>query len=210
MNHPRYRVKTLLIATTVAAVVVACLAPWLRLVTSSQVATFFSRVLCVALGAIIALLITRSRYKNCYAEQCKAESVFHLQTIRVKPLTNLAWLAFIPNVGAALCLEFVLSPSVMSSFIKCFFWVISANYAVLLWPQLFTRPGEATLSETWFVHPYLTVPLSYYCRYRWKDRSAGTIDMRIGYFGTFELAVRREDIDVVDTLLSSKLGTPSG
>lgn len=207
MNHPRYRLKTLLIATTILAVVVACLAPWLRLVTGSQVARLALGMLCVTLGAGLGWLAMLIAYRRMYALRVSSIPSYHLKSIRIRPnrWTTIGLMSLFLFV--ALFDSFSMPPSSMLSFSGCLLFATGGFWLNRAFPQPFLLQGDVLLADTWLLHPYQILQLQIYYSYRWRDRESGILEVTAPFMCKLELLVRPEDIEAVDTLLSKTLIT---
>jgi hypothetical protein len=215
--HPRYRVRTLLIATTMAAVVLACLAPWLRGLSAQWWMMLASRMGIFASGALLAVIFAQIRYHYFeFQSRSSRESISaKCSRVRTNPTVGIGLLVLILPASVLLdtvvpVLRFSVSPGVTSGNWIPLGLVVSQYLtcgAVLgtVYMRALTRQTDVRLTADRFISRGITTRWNAGMRFRWLDRTAGKMLLILPTNGQFELSIDEHQVEAAEQLLTKNL-----
>lgn len=221
MNQPRYRVKSLLIATTITAVVVACLAPWLRLIPPQYLHVVLSRLFIVGLGTAAGMAINNWHYHRYLAKHSPSEASYLVESVGLDAnLFRSLLFPFGVIVFMALAAEwsaFNRAMAVGSHALRWWSWwgprswlwiVVGLMGAQIALERM--RPQGATLiTHKLFVHPSQSSGWRRGMKHRWIDRESGKLELVLCSTSRVQLQIPVENVDAIDQLLTENI-PPTG
>ena len=230
MNHVRFRVKTLLIATTVVAVVLVYVLSWMRLVRSalpdapSQRSHGCYALVGILLVAVLFAMLAAAR-QNMLAD-ILAEKVLPLRMQLVDPRWSvwrvLVVIALLYGTAAVLVLP-PEEPDINTLMIGYYLAYLPDAAAVfclgILWSYLFLIPRvqqsfPVLCTETgMYVPGHKFIAWKWLQKYEWVDRADGRLKLiapAARAWLPIKVTIHPDDIDAVDEFLSNKLSENAG
>jgi hypothetical protein len=214
---PRYRVKTLLIATTLAAVVLACLAPWLRTLTQLQLIGILGRVVFVALGCWGDTQLSLYTYNRYARRERAAELGITSRCLKVRP-APLVWFLAAFILAVAIFVEVGMDTMDSSLIRRPYRWMpfalellswwtvgIGVSRCMVPWFGV-QRPVYLTckrLITPWICHPWTR---GFECG--WRDRAAGQLLFIVPLSYRLELSIPPENVELVERMLNPTENRP--
>lgn len=233
MKLPRFKVSTLLVATTILAVVMVYFISWTQFVRHS-LGSVTQNMWVLGGFNLIGLLLGASLHTFYFtwrqneiedelgSEGCRPYLRFapkHWSVWRVLSLTLV--LGAILIGGSAEQAHSLAHPPINSLMLAYYkdYWAESIGLMfvgsllsrLFLWPEARSRYSIRWTDTAMHFPGYPKIPWKNLRRYEWIDRESGRLNIVVPSKCTFpiKLVVRPEDVDAVDALLSSKMDIPS-
>lgn len=216
MPHPRYRVRTLILATTIAAVVLACLAPWLRAMTDSQWEWLGIRMLAIPVGALVERWWMRRRFRHACVRDPGEQKGTEIRTGHFKAGIG-SWGVLLFFVVVAFLVEWFhyrTQLRITSSGIATWWnvawlsWFVVGTQLTRCLADWMGLGGPIHLTKTWIISPWVCWPLQFGMHYHWRDRATGELTVSHVPMGSLELSIPPENIEEVNRMLSHMLDPP--
>lgn len=218
MNHPRFRVRTLLIATTIAAVVVACLAPWLRGMPTAGWLMLTVRAGLMILGAAMSVVVALTRYHYFLDRARSSLEAISAQCrgVHINPVMGIGLLVVTLPVLVLLdslipVLRFSNSPGASASENWMVMGVVASQYLMSgmvlasVCMRSLTNHTEVKLDRDRFISRGFTTRWKPGMRFRWIDRASGQMLLILPKVGQFELSIDEDKIEAAERLLTDHL-----
>ena len=213
MNLPRYQVRTLLVATTATALVVACLAPWLRLVPVGFWLFFAESAAYIAVGVVLGVVVIGL---SIAITPDPGREYFVGTKTHDDGRGTLAYFGVVYMVAFAFAMQvFALHTKKwgngfsFSSFYLHSIWLMLGISLVnaARWRALDTQTWS--IVDSGFVCWYFLYPWRRVKSYRWIDTSRGVLEIDWGYNHNFHYQFDPADVEAIDALLNEKLAKKS-
>lgn len=207
-------------ATTLLAVLAACLAPWLRWVPEQYVAFYFSRSAFFAVGVLLSFAVSRWHYQWARGQafergryvivRCDNFGLSRVGWVMV-PMFLIFALILDSNTYSRAAEKGVAALHYWSWWSSaCVYWVLAGGYLRWMLDPLLSGQVEGVLTNLWLLLPHSTYtwPYAAYARnftVKWRDREVGRllIEQRFSY--RLELSVNPDDVEQVESLLQVEM-----
>lgn len=222
MKSPRYRVKTLILATTIAAVVLACLAPWLRELSPAGWKMLAFRAGLLALGAVWFVIVAQMRYHyHLFSNRFRPSSeaiVSRCRSVHADPIFGIGLVVLmLPGLAMMDSLfpvwRFTNSPGTSASSDGLFRGLVVMEYLMtgvivgFVGTRSLTSHARVLLTADRFVSRAFITRWKPGMRFRWQDRVTGRMLLILPKIGQYELSIDEDQIEAAEQLLTKNLPT---